>query len=91
MKITVENILAKLQQEVVGSSVADRAAMLKEAEISDSKVWWSHGRAAHYLTIEEKLKKIGEGLPIYVALYAEKDEVFRFLLEMEVVTENQWR
>ena len=31
-----------------------------------------------------------KGLPTYVALYAEKDEVFKFLLETGLLTENQW-
>ena len=86
VKITLENIWLNLQ-EVVGSSVADRAAENSNSNVSSRGS--GSGSAAHYPTIKE-LKKIGESLPTYVALYAEKDEVFRFLLEREVVTETQW-
>ena len=41
---------------------------------------------------QQELEMLGgnKGLPTYVALYAEKDEVFKFLLESRLLTENQW-
>ena len=41
-------------------------------------------------SLKKQLDKIGKAsLPTYVALYAEKDEVFRFLLETGLLTLNQ--
>ena len=43
-------------------------------------------------SMEQELRMLGDpdGLPTYLALYAEKDEVFKFLLESRLLTENQW-
>ena len=43
-------------------------------------------------SMKKEVEMLGgmKGLPTYVALYAEKDEVFKFLLESRLLTENQW-
>ena len=41
-------------------------------------------------SLKKQLEKIGNGsLPTYVALYADKVDVFHFLLETGLLTENQ--
>ena len=77
VKITLAELLEKL-----------RKAALRKLEDDASMDFFTMDKDS----MEQELGMLGgkKGLPTYVALYAEKDEVFKFLLESRLLTENQW-
>ena len=84
--ITLESVCTKVI-EAAHQKVDDDAAKDKADE---GFINGGSAKKIYVKSLKKQLEKIGKAsLPTYVALYADKDEAFRFLLETGLLTENQ--